>query len=214
MGTTLQEKHEVVPFEPDAEQVEELRQAEEELRIEKELVEKHGRRITELEVELAKAKDDRSLLRRKIDKQAREVWRFRAGDTLTTICEICNNELEIDGDYEVGHGLSAAYHGLERARAEDGLDPKRNPMWMLFCVHRKCNKDQGTALLVPPGTVRACRCLVGVLGAGCSGLYQFKAEQGFQNSPEQAKRMTELCQRMVTWERSHLEAERRSQEEE
>ena len=26
--------------------------------------------------------------------------------------------------------------------------------------------------------------------------------------------MTELCQRMVTWERSHLEAERRSQEEE
>ena len=45
-------------------------------------------------------------------------------------------------------------------------------------------------------------------------MYQFKAEQGFRNSPEQAKRMTELCQRMVTWERSHLEAERRSQEEE
>ena len=52
----------------------------------------------------------------------------------------------IDDDYEVGHGLSAAHHGLERATAEDGLDPERNPKWMLFCVHKKCNKDQGTAL--------------------------------------------------------------------
>ena len=28
---------------------------------------------------------------------------------------------------------------------------------MLFCAHGKCNRDQGTALLVPPGTVLACR---------------------------------------------------------
>ena len=35
---------------------------------------------------------------------------------------------------------------------------------------------------------------------------------GYSNSPEQAKRMTELCQKTVTWERSHIEAELRSQE--
>ena len=36
---------------------------------------------------------------------------------------------------------------------------------------------------------------------------------GFSNSPEQAKRMTELCQKMVTWNASRIEAELRSKEE-
>ena len=51
------------------------------------------------------------------------------------------------------------------------------------------------------------------MGAGCSGLYQFKEQEGFSNSPEQAKRMTELCQKMVTWNASRIEAELRSKEE-